>query len=187
MIRKMKVALTAILACVLLSSCFTSAGERNAFELKARIAQIAMKSALRGMSGILHRPSDDFVRNKYWYKCLEKNNVTYKAENGIKTPYETLSDGYADCTNLALLSTWNYGYDAVTGWVIMEKKDSISMHIVIIYRGEFVVSSRATYTVDSVADFKNKFDDYYFFNFYTRDFSEEVSSSDVYDYYIIKE
>lgn len=171
---------------ILLTSCLTSAGERNAFELKARTLQIAMQSFMRDNRYILKNPDSRFIKNNNWFLCLEENNISYKKEFGIKTPLETLADGYADCVNLSFLSIWNYGYENITGWCIMQEYGSYIMHVVIIYDGNMVISSRAKYRVNTVEEFKDEFQEYYFFNFYTAELNKEVSESDIYEYDILR-
>ena len=120
---------------VFLLGCFTDAGDRNLFEAKARIGQIAMREFMDNNKDELKNPTDNFIKDDLWWMCLELNNVSYKLEFGLpKTPSETLSDGYADCVNLSILSIWNYNYENIAGWAIMEDNEH-NMHQIIIFKG----------------------------------------------------
>lgn len=166
---------------VFLLGCFTDAGDKNLFETKARIGQIAMREFMDNNKDELKHTEDSFIKDELWWRCLELNNVSYKLEFGLpKTPSETLSDGYADCVNLSILSIWNYGYDNITGWSIMEDSDH-NMHQIIIFNGNKIISSRATYYVKNLQEFHEVFDRYRYFNFYTSKFEHEVSSGEVYE------
>jgi hypothetical protein len=172
--------LVLILMCSLFLGCFTDAGERNAFELKARIGQIAMHSFIDRNENELKYRDQQFVLYESWSETLEKNHILYKSEIGMKTPSQTMYDGYGDCTNLALLSIWRYGYNNITGWTMMESERD-SMHIVIIYKGNRVVSSRRSFIVDDLEEFHYEFNDYIFFNFYDATLDEEISSRYIYE------
>jgi hypothetical protein len=186
LVKIIKKIITICILIILFTSCLTSAGERNAFELKARTLQIAMKTFMRNNRHMLKNPDSRFIKNDNWFLCLESNKISYKLEFGIKTPLETLADGYADFVNLSFLSIWNYGYENITGWCIMQEYGSYTMHVVIIYDGNMIVSSRSRYRANTVEEFKNEFPDYYFFNFYTSELNKEVSQSDVYEYNILR-
>jgi hypothetical protein len=159
-----------------LLGCFTSAGDKNLFEFNSRIGQTYMVKFLNDNSTELQNPSSSFIKEIVWSECLELNDVHYMEEITLpKTPSETLSDGYGDCVNLSILSIWNYGYENITGWILLGNRDN-EYHQVVVYNNNMIISSRTTYYIKTIDDIYDIFDKKYnYYNFYSADFKNEIS------------
>lgn len=164
---------------ILFSGCFTKAGDRNLFELSARVGHEYMYMFIKNNKEELKNPCQNFTKTDYWHQCLDKNNVKYELDFGLpKTPSETLKDGVGDCVHLSIFSVWNFGYDNVKYWGILGNRDQ-TMHQIIIYKDNLVVSSTRSYRVESLEDLKSKESEYNFFNFYSANFDYELKSGDL--------
>lgn len=159
---------------LILTSCFTNAGDKNLFELNCRIGQEYMVKFLENNKSELMHPSEEFIINSSWSECLNLNGIIYKEEITLpKTPSETMEDGFGDCVNLSILSIWNYGFENITGWILLGNRDN-DFHQVIIYNDNMIISSRASYNFETIEDIYNIFDKKYcYYNFYSSDFKKE--------------
>lgn len=171
-----------IVLCIVLSSCITKQGDRNWFELNCAIGQYYMENFISDTDNIndMKSPNENWVTSDSWSSELEANNIVYQNEFTLpKPPSKTYSDGYGDCVNLSILSTWKYGYNNVKMWVILGNRDN-NLHQIVIYSDNRVVSSRSSWIAKSRQEFIDKYSDKYdFFNFYSANFREELSENKV--------
>lgn len=175
----MKKILMSVIMVVLFGGCFTKSGDRNLFELSARVGHEYMYLFIKNNKDELETTSPEFIQTKYWYQCLDKNNIKYELDFGLpKTPSETLQDGVGDCVHLSIFSVWNYGYGNIKYWGILGNRDQ-EMHQIVIYKDNRVISSTRSYRVNSLEDLKDKENKYCFFNIYSADFDHELDESEL--------